>query len=97
MGATEAREVRFLRKSLVWVGDILFGVALLMTVFLGSWNTRVSAGAQLANAPPQASSPAWVPLIMLAASIGLIVGGLVGLSLLHRSHRRSITAARPAG
>lgn len=97
MGATEAREVRFLTKSLVWVGVILVGVALLVTVILGLWNTHVSAGAQLANAPPQASSPAWVPLIMLAASIGLMVGGLVGLSLLHRSHRRSITAARPAG
>jgi uncharacterized membrane protein YedE/YeeE len=90
MDTSDARAIRFLRLSLVWVGVALVGVVLLGTVFLGAWSTNCSYGPQLQNAPPQSCPPNPAPLIALGVSFAIIAGGLVGLGTVRRSHRRSL-------
>ena len=90
MDTVDGREVRFLRLSLAWVGVVLVGVALFATVVLGFWNTQVSAGAQLQNAGPQSTTPPnpyYFPVLL--GSVACIVGGVVGLAMLRRAHRRT--------
>lgn len=88
MTAVGAREIRFVRLSLLSAGSAFVGAALLATVLFGVWNSNCSAGAQLQGAPVQSCPPNLAPWIVLVISLALIAGGLVGLAALRRFHRR---------
>jgi purine-cytosine permease-like protein len=90
MDTGEAREIRFFRLSLAWVGVALVGVALLVTVVLGFWSTHVSAGAQPQNAGPQSTpspNPFYWPVLL--GSVACMLAGVVGLAVLRRFHWRT--------
>ncbi len=83
MTTADERQIRYLRRSLAWVGVSILGCALLGSVFLGFWSRRIVAGGMVYTTTPQP-----VFLTLIGVSLALIVGGIVGLQVNHRRHVR---------
>ena len=77
-------DVRYLRRSLAWAGVSLLGGALLVTLFLGFWSTRIVSGGMVYSTTPQL-----VFLTVAGVSLALVVGGIVGVQINRRRHAHS--------